>query len=130
MQILAAILGLTAILSSMVQASVIQKRASFAMDTFTDNNCEGFGEFIAVGAVGANSNPFPGIRKSFAVSFTDGTCEVILWTGVFTGSRITFEASALQDGTCFGTGESFLSFDIHCFDTFNGVSARAMSTGR
>ncbi|KZT53485.1 hypothetical protein CALCODRAFT_511405 [Calocera cornea HHB12733] len=130
MQILAAILGLTAILSSMVQASAIQRRASLGMDTFSGNNCQNFEEFIQVGAVGANSNTFPGPRKSFLVIDSDDTCEVILWTGVFTGTKITFKLSSIPEGTCFGTGASFESFDIHCFGTFTGVTARAMSTGR
>ncbi|KZT53477.1 hypothetical protein CALCODRAFT_486311 [Calocera cornea HHB12733] len=131
MQILASILGLTVVLLSMVQATVIQKRASFGMDTFSGTNCQGFEEFIAVGAVGANSNPFPGPRKSFKVIFTDETCEVILWTGDFSGTKLTAPISSIPVGSCFGAGngESFESFDIHCFSG-SGNSARAIGTAR
>ncbi|KZT53482.1 hypothetical protein CALCODRAFT_511402 [Calocera cornea HHB12733] len=130
MQILASIIGLTVILSSMAQAAVIQKRASFGMDTFSGTSCQGFEEFIQVGAIGANSNTLPGPRKSFKVIDTDDTCEALIWTGDFSGTKLTFPISTLSVGACFGAtnGASFDSFDIHCFGS--GVTARAMSTGR
>ncbi|KZT53483.1 hypothetical protein CALCODRAFT_528912 [Calocera cornea HHB12733] len=126
MQSLASILSLTVVLLSMVQAMVIQKRNSFGMNTFSGTSCQGFDGFFQGTAVGANSGTFPSPIKSFMVSFTDHTCEVILWTGDFSGSRLTVAASSLEDGECFGsaTGDSFESYDIHCFP--GGLSARAM----
>ncbi|EJU00691.1 hypothetical protein DACRYDRAFT_23068 [Dacryopinax primogenitus] len=95
------------------------KRAYFGMDTFAGTSCQTYEEYIQVGNVGANANNFPGPRASFKLIKTDGDCEVILWTGSdYTGSKLVVPVSDLQsDGECFGAsnGESFLSFDIHCF---------------
>ncbi|KZT53476.1 hypothetical protein CALCODRAFT_486310, partial [Calocera cornea HHB12733] len=113
MHFLSAIAIAMSLLPFIAQAAP-SKRTSFGMDTFAGTSCQTFEEYIQVGNVGANSNTFPGPRASFKVIETDGDCEVILWTGDFTGGKLTVPVSDLTVGTCFGAsnGESFESFDI------------------
>ncbi|KZT52718.1 hypothetical protein CALCODRAFT_557895 [Calocera cornea HHB12733] len=101
----------------MAQAAAVEKRSILGIDTFSGTSCQGFQEFIHITQQGANSNTFPGPRKSFLVTESDGDCEAILWTGDFNGGKVVLSKGSLTVGTCFGAsnGEAFESFDFHCF---------------